>query len=457
VNPSAGGVPKETLIEQELVGTLAPLGWKGRLWIGGLAAVSLWGVGAYILQLVYGLGVTAMRDYVSWGLYIATFVFYIGISHVGALMSAILRLTGAEWRRPITRMAEAITFASLFFGGLMPIIDMGRPDRLHHLVLFGRPQSPVLWDIVCITTYFVGSSLFLFVPMIPDIALLRDRFQSVPGWRRRLYRVLALGWHGTPEEHQRLEKAVRVLTAIILPVAISVHTVVSWIFAMTLRPGWNSSIFGPYFVSGALMSGCACVIVAMAGFRKAYHLERYLTPTHFRNLGLLLFVLTLVYLYFNVNEYWTPAYKMETAESRLLEDLFRGRWAPLYWGTQILGILVPLLMLGIPRGLSSIRWVVTASLLVVGAAWVKRYLIVVPTLIHPFLPVQEVPTAWSSYFPSLVEWSVTLGTFAGFLLVYTLVSRIFPIVSVWETVEGLKEAGAEKVGLDPALAKDSGV
>jgi molybdopterin-containing oxidoreductase family membrane subunit len=457
MSATSPAVPAQAQIERTLIGTLAPLGWKGRLWIGTLALLSLWGVGAYILQLAYGLGVTAMRDYVSWGLYIATFVFYIGISHVGALMSAILRLTGAEWRRPITRMAEAITFASLFFGGLMPIIDMGRPDRLHHLVLFGRPQSPVLWDIVCITTYFVGSSLFLFVPMIPDIALLRDHFAGTPGWRSRFYRVLALGWRGTPEEHIRLERAVRVLTAIILPVAISVHTVVSWIFAMTLRPGWNSSIFGPYFVSGALMSGCACVIVAMAGFRKAYNLERFLTPTHFRNLGLLLFVLTLVYLYFNVNEYWTPAYKMETAESRLLDDLFRGRWAPLYWGTQILGILVPLLMLGIPRGLSSIRWVVTASVLVVAAAWVKRYLIVVPTLIHPYLPVQEVPTEWSNYFPSLVEWSVTLGTFAGFLLVYTLVSRLFPIISVWETVEGLEQSGAEKVGLDASLAKEASV
>jgi molybdopterin-containing oxidoreductase family membrane subunit len=434
-------------LREELLGTLSPLGWKGRLWITVLVATLLWGVASYVVQLRYGLEVTAMRDYVSWGLYIATFVFYIGISHVGALMSAILRLTGAEWRRPITRMAEAITFSSLCFGGLMPVIDMGRPDRIHHLLLYGRLQSPILWDIVCVTTYFVGSTIFLYLPMIPDIALLRDRLVDAPPWRKRVYRLLAIGWHGTPDQRERLERCMAVMTAVILPVAISVHTVVSWIFGMTLRAGWNSTIFGPYFVSGALMSGCACVLVAMAVFRKAYRLERYVTEVHFRKLGLLLFVLTLIYLYFNVNEYWTPAYKMESAEGRLLHDLFHGSYAPLYWATQIGGIGIPLLILGVPRARSSVKWIVAASLLIVVAAWLKRYLIVVPTLLHPFLSIQKAPAAWSDYFPSFIEWSVTMGTLAGFLLLYTLVSRLFPIVSIWETAEGIEEKGAETVGV----------
>src|SRR6478672_8095523 len=198
-------------VEGDLLATLQPMGIGGRVWIGLLLLVCLWGLIAYIMQLVYGLGVTAMRNYVSWGLYIATFVFYIGISHVGALMSAILRLTHAEWRRPITRMAEAITFASLFFGGLMPMIDMGRPDRLHHLLFYGRIQSPILWDILCIATYFTGSTIFLFVPMIPDIALLRDRLTNIASWRRRLYRVLSFGWQGTPEQIHLLERCMRIM------------------------------------------------------------------------------------------------------------------------------------------------------------------------------------------------------------------------------------------------------
>jgi molybdopterin-containing oxidoreductase family membrane subunit len=435
-------------VEAELMATLRPLGPGGKLWIAVLLSLSLWGIIGYVLQCTYGLGVTAMRNYVSWGLYIATFVFYIGISHVGALMSAILRLTKAEWRRPITRMAEAITFASLFFGGLMPMIDMGRPDRLHYLFLHGRLQSPILWDILCIATYFAGSTIFLFVPMIPDIAMLRDRLPNQRPWRRRLYSALSLGWQGTDKQRHRLERCMRVMTAVILPVAISVHTVVSWIFVMTLRPGWSSTIFGPYFVSGALMSGCAAVIVAMAAFRRAYHLERYITPVHFGKLALLLFVLTMIYLYFNVNEYWTAAYKMESAEGHLLRDLFFGHYAALYWVTQIGGILLPLLMLAIPRIRSSIPLVITACLMIVVFAWVKRYIIVVPTMMHPYLPLQDVPAAWSNYFPSLVEWSITLGSFAGFLLLYTVFSRLFPIISVWETMEGIEEAGARAVGVD---------
>ncbi|MBI3462217.1 MAG: polysulfide reductase NrfD [Planctomycetes bacterium] len=410
---------------------------------------------AYVVQLIYGLGVTAMRDYVSWGLYIATFVFYIGISHVGALMSAILRLTGAEWRRPITRMAEAITFASLIFGGLMPVIDMGRPDRVHYMILYGRLQSPILWDIVCIGTYFVGSTLFLYVPMIPDLAMLRDSLTDIHPWRKRLYRLLALGWQNTPDQKRRLQRCMTVMTVIILPIAVSVHTVVAWIFSMTLRPGWNSTIFGPYFVSGALMSGCASVLVAMAAFRRAYRLNRYVTAAHFKKLALLLFVLTMIYLYFNVNEYWTPSYKMQTAEGRLLHDLFHGTYAPLYWTTQIGGVVIPLLILGFPKCRSSIPWVVAASLLIVIGAWVKRYLIVVPTMSFPFLPVQEVPTQWASYFPSFIEWSITLGSLAGFLLLYTLVSRLFPIVSIWETVEGIHEGKAEKVGVAFATRQDA--
>lgn len=423
-------------IETDLLGTLAPLGRKGRAFITVLAVVLLWGIFAWVVQLVLGLRVTAMRDHVSWGLYIATFVFFIGVSHVGALMSAILRLTGAEWRRPITRMSEAITFASLLAGGLMPVLDMGRPDRLPNIFLHGRLQSPVLWDVACITTYFAGSTLFLWLPMIPDFALLRDRLPEAAPWRRRLWGALALRWRDTPEQRRRLARAIAAMTAIILPVAVSVHTVVSWIFAMTLRPGWNSTIFGPYFVSGALMSGCACVIVAMAAFRRAYRLGSCIGAEHFRRLGLLLFVLTLIYLYFNVNEYWTPAYKMETAEGRLLDDLFRGSWAPFYWTTQVLGIAVPLLILGFRRGRSSVRWCVSASLLIVVASWVKRYLIVVPALLQPHLDIGDAPADWSSYVPSLIEWSVTLGALAGFLLVYVLVSRLVPIVSVWETVGG---------------------
>ncbi len=440
-------------IESELTTSLHFKGWKIKLVIATLTLLFASGIIAYILQIKNGLQVTAMRDYASWGLYISIFIFFIGISHVGALMSAILRLTGADWRYPITRMAEAITFSSLLFAGIMPILDMGRPDRLLNLLFHGRIQSPIIWDVLAISTYFAGSAIFLYLPMIPDIAKLRDK-PGISKWRKRLYTFMAAGWNGHEGQHHLLEKCMRIMTAIILPVAISVHTVVSWLFAMTLRPGWNSTIFGPYFVSGAIMSGCAAVIIAMACFRKAYKLENYITRVHFKKLSLLLFVLALVYLYFNLNEYLVPAYKMEEGESELLHDLFHGSYSPLYWAVQIFGLFIPMVMLAFSAIRKSIKWTVTASILIVVGAVIKRYLIVIPTMLHPYIPIniQHASKDWSNYFPSAVEWFVTVGCFAGFILVYILFSRIFPIVTIWETVKGIEEKGAEEVGVNPDIA-----
>lgn len=424
--------------EGNLFRSVTESSWKFYVWVSFLSAVVAWGVFAYTQQLRLGLIVTGMRDQVSWGIYITNFVFFIGISHVGALLSAILRFSEAEWRRPLTRMAEAITTASLFIGGLMPIIDMGRPDRIPNLFLFPRLQSPIVWDIISVGTYFTGSTLFLWVLLVPDIALLRDRFQWRSKVRRAVYRVLSLGYRGTPEQQHVLERAIFAVTLVILPLAISVHTVVSWIFAMTLRPGWDSSIFGPYFVVGALYSGAASVILAMYIFRRVYRLEGYLEPVHFRNLGLLLLALTMLYLYFNINEYFTAGYKFEGSEKALLERLFFGESAFSFWSVQAVGVLIPMLLLMAVLGRKQyqpfiIPGVTLASALVVAGAWVKRYLIIVPTLGTPYLPGQGLPWEWAHYRPTWVEWSITAAGFAGFLLIYTILSKLFPIVSVWET------------------------
>lgn len=439
-------------MESDVLKSITYTSAKGKLWIVLLLLIFIAGVIAYSIQLKNGLIVTSMRNYVSWGLYISMFIFFIGISHVGALMSSILRLTGAEWRFPITRMAEAITFSSLLFAGIMPILDMGRPDRILFLFTHGRIQSPILWDIIAIATYFVGSTIYLYLPMIPDIAMLRDKLNHASRWRKKLYRILSVGWKGTEVQKQLLEKCMNIMTAIILPVAITVHTVVAWLLAMTLRTGWNSTVLGPYFVSAAIMSGAAAVLIAMAVFRKAYHLEKYITIVHFKNLSLLLFVLTLIYAYFNLNEYGVPAYKMERAESEYLNELFYGAHAPLYWSVQILGLLVPLILLAFKRIRNSIGWIVFVSSLIVIGAMVKRYIIVIPTMLHPFVPIQNAPIGYGSYFPSVVEWLVTLGALAGFILVYTLFSKLFPIITLWETSDAIKDKGAEIVGVDSRVS-----
>lgn len=426
-------------------------GRSTRIWIGCLLIVIAWGLYCYIYQLRHGLGVTAMRDYVSWGLYISTFVFFIGISHSGTLVSAILRITKQEWRRPITRSAELLTFVSLLFGGIMPIIDLGRPDRLPHLVIFGRIQSPLMWDIISICTYFVGSTVFLFLPMIPDMALCRDRlticdtrFKRFKKW---LYTKMAIGWIGTKSQWHRLEMSMTIMTIIIIPVAVSVHTVVSYIFAMTLRPGWNSTVFGPYFVAGALYSGSAGVIVGMAAFRKLYHLEKYITKKHFDLMGRIVLALTLIYAYLNLNEYWIPAYKMATAEGHLLSDLFSGSYSIVFWTLQFGTVLLPIIIMSFPKGRRPLMLLITCIIIVAGA-WVKRYIIVVPTLLHPFMPIQEVPGTWSSYFPNYVEFSVTAACLAGIFLVITLFSKLFPMMAVWEVEEGLKIEHDKQVVLE---------
>ncbi len=417
-------------------------------WVIGLTVLLCWGIFAYIYQLRTGLEATAMRNYVSWGLYISTFVFFIGISHSGTLVSAILRITNQEWRRPITRSAELLTAVALMFGGIMPIIDMGRPDRVANMIIFGRLQSPLLWDIMCISTYLTGSLLFLYLPMIPDIALCKERFATTGSkFRLWVYDKLSMGWKGTPEDWRRLERAMRVMTVMIIPIAVSVHTVVSYIFAMTLRAGWNSTIFGPYFVIGALYSGSAGVILTMAAFRKIYHFEEYITARHFDLMSKIVLSLTMIYAYFNFNEYWVPAYKMQSHEGFLLTDLFSGSYSTVFWILQFGTVLLPIIILATPRGRKPMGTTI-ACVIIVAGAWVKRYIIVIPTLLHPFLPMQGVPQSWSTYFPNWVEFSVTGGALAGIFLVITLFSKYFPIASIWEVEEGVHLA---QQGLAPAI------
>ena len=233
--------------------------------------------------------------------------------------------------------------------------------------------------------------------MIPDMALCRDRLiicdTKFKKFRKWLYTFMAIGWTGTKNQWHMLEKIMTVMTIIIIPVAVSVHTVVSYIFAMTLRPGWDSTVFGPYFVAGALYSGSAGVILGMAAFRKLYHLEKYITPRHFDLMGRIVLALTLIYAYLNLNEYWIPAYKMATHEGILLRDLFFGSYSGVFWSLQFGTVLLPIIVMAIPKGRQILPLSITCIIIVVGA-WIKRYIIVVPTLLHPYRPIHEVPAEW---------------------------------------------------------------
>ncbi|MEK7745064.1 MAG: NrfD/PsrC family molybdoenzyme membrane anchor subunit, partial [Elusimicrobiota bacterium] len=292
-----------------------------------LACFSLWAVFAWGWQLYHGLQVTGLNNPVFWGFYITNFVFFIGISHAGTLISAILRIANAEWRRSITRSAEVITVLVLVFGAGNIILDLGRPDRALNVFLFGRLQSPLLWDVCSITAYLTGSTLYLYLPLIPDIAILRDRCAD---WRQPLYDLLSFGWSGTKEEMRVLEKCIAVMAIVVIPVAVSVHTVVSYVFSMTIQPMWHSTIFGPYFVVGAIFSGIAALIIAMAALRRVYGLEEYLRPIHFKNLGLLLLVMSCLWLYFTFSEFLTTWYGNDPEHIVIFYSKLSGPYAPFF-------------------------------------------------------------------------------------------------------------------------------
>ncbi|OFV96480.1 MAG: hypothetical protein A3H28_08970 [Acidobacteria bacterium RIFCSPLOWO2_02_FULL_61_28] len=423
--------------EANLLRSMTQITWKFYLWITVLFSVALWGLYAYVTQLREGMIVTGLRDQIFWGLYITNFVFFVGISHAGTLISAILRVCRAQWSHPITRLAEGITVFALLIGAPMVIIDLGRPDRMLNLFRFGRIQSPILWDVICVSTYLTGCILYFFIPMIPDLALLATR-NELPRWRRRFYKSLTLGWTGSPGQWHLLERSISIMAIFIIPLAISVHTVVSWIFVMTLRPGWNTTIFGPYFVTGAIYSGIGAVIVSMFFLRRVFRFGDYIQELHFRNLGILLLSLSLLFLYFNVNEYMAVGYKFGGHEKALLDRLFVGEFATLFrimLGLTTLGPTVLLIaVLGIKRWRHfTIPGTVLAATFVVVGAWLERYLIVVPTLSSPFLPAQGLPPEWMNYRASWVEWSIIAAAFATFLLIYTFLSKLFPMVSIWET------------------------
>jgi len=407
----------------------------GKLWIASLLIVIAIGCYAYYIQLTNGLKVTALRDYASWGLYISNFVFFVAISLVGALISSVLRLTIFEWHRPLTRVAEIIAVAGILFAGLIIIIDMGRPERLLNIFIHGRIQSPIVWDVIVVSTYLVTSVLFLYFPLLPAIALCRDELTDKPKWQRWLYKVLALGWDGNERQWKVMKKCVSILSVLVIPLAISIHTVTAWLFATTLRPGWDSTNFGPYFVAGAFQAGTACVIIAMFVFSRAYHLKKYITDIHFDHMGKLLVFLCVVYAYFNVNEYLVPAFKMREAEANLLNDLFTGPFSKVYWPVQLFGMALPAMLLLFRRMRRPLPITIIAVFVVVGA-WLKRYLIVTPIMLHPYLPIQDVPANWATYFPSWVEISIVSASLAGVLLVITLFSKLFPMISIWETMEG---------------------
>ena len=413
------------------------------IWTAALILICLIGAYAYYRQLRYGLVVTNMRDYVSWGIYISNFVFFVAISLVGSLITAIFRLANVKWATPLTRIAEIIAVSAIVFASLIIIVDMGRPERMLYLFLHGRIQSPIMWDVIVIGTYFFISLLLLYLPLLPDLKILIQFKEKTSKALNKLYRFQGSFWKGTADQLKISKKSITLLCIVIIPVAFCIHTVTSWLFATTYRPGWDSTNFGAYFISGAFLVGAGGVVVAMYIFRRFYRLEKYITEKHFEKMGRVVVMLALLYLYFNVNEYLVPAFKMKKPEEAHLTQLFTGEFASLFWFAILIGMILPILILLFKKGRRPLPMFIAGMMVVVGA-WFKRYLIVTPTLLHPFLPMQDVPASYHHYFPSWEEWAIAMGSMAGVLLVITFFARIYPIIPIQETISEQHEKDEEK-------------
>ena len=426
--------PPGNQMTTDLLRPLMNTSWRFYGLVAVLGAIVLAGLTAWVTQMYFGFGISGIKWPIYWGFFVTNFVFWIGISHAGTLISAILRLVNAGWRRPVTRCAEVITTFALMIGALFPIIHLGRPWLAWWLfpypserLIWPNFRSPLVWDFFAINTYLTGSLLFLVLPMIPDFAIVRDKST---GLRHKIYKVLALGWRGTPKQWHRLESAMSIMAIAIIPVAVSVHTIVSYDFSMAPVPMWQSTIFGPYFVAGAIFSGIAGLIIAMAFLRKFLHLEEYLLPVHFHNLGKLLLVMALLWGYFVFNERLVTYYSNATFEMNVFWQTQRLRWAPLFWTMVLVNFVLPLIILGIKK-FRTITGCVIASIGVVIGMWLERYLIIVPSLGTKYLPY-----SYGTYSPQPVEIIITIATFAAMSLLYVLFAKVVPIISIWEMKAG---------------------
>jgi Ni/Fe-hydrogenase subunit HybB-like protein len=426
--------PPHQQINRDLLRPLLQTSWRFYVLVALPATMVLTGLVSWLSQMAFGFGISGIRWPVYWGFYVTNFVFWIGISHAGTLISAILRLVNAGWRRPVTRCAEVITVFALMIGAMFPIIHLGRPWLAFWLfpypserLIWPNFRSPLVWDFFAINTYLTGSLLFLYLPIIPDFAVARDR---ATGLRRRIYGVLALGWRGTPKEWHRLETAMQIMAIAIIPVAVSVHTIVSFDFSMAPVPMWQTTIFGPYFVAGAIFSGIAALLLAMAALRRLLHLEAYLHPVHFENLGKLLLVMALLWGYFVFNERLVTYYGNEPAEMTVFWQTQRESFAPLYWTMVVCNFVLPLILMGIRR-FRTITGCIIASIGVLIGMWLERFLIIVPSLGHKYLPY-----SFGTYRPQPVEIIITIATFAAMILLYALFSKFVPIISMWELKAG---------------------
>ena len=396
-------------------------------------------VGFYALarQFIDGHLITGMRDNVVWGVYIVNFVFILGLSYAGALLAGIFHLGRVEWAKPLQRILKLITVFSLIVGPFFILLCLGRPERLFNLAIYPRIQSPIIWDVIAIVTDLIFCIVYMFFTYIKDFALLRDNAESLNlgKLRTKIYEFFAFGYKNTKAQAKLLNQALDIMAAIIIPTTIIAYSLLAWLFGMNLKVGWHSSIFGPFFVLSAVYSGVALLIVIMWIYRKTRDLDSSFTDEHFNYLGFGLVILSLFYGYFYFSDYITDWYNMQNTYNVLWDKYFDFSQ---YGYPFVISIFVvaflPSIVIGIPW-LRSINSIAITSILVVVGLWMMRYLMIVPVLETPYLPVQDFRQDWVQYSATWIEWSLTFAGIAIFILAFVLAGKLAPIIPISEMAE----------------------
>lgn len=417
------------------------LGWWAVVLV--LSAVVGNGIYAWIHQLRYGMGSAGYSDQAFWAIYIADVIAFIGVSYGGAVVSAILRLTGAGWRAPLTRLAEGAAVCTVLVGAALIVPHIGHPDRLYELVTRPNVSAPVFWDFIAVSTYTTASIIFFALPLIPDTAaMLESHADRLGRARGALYRAIARGWLGTPRQRQVLGKALGLISVVIIPLAVSVHSVLAWAFATTSRPWWHESIWAPQFVVAALYSGVALVILVVAAFRSGYRLHAYITEQHFVRLGYLMASLGAGYLYFTFADFLPGGYVGENQVSAIFGELLVGRLAGWFWLFLIGGAVIPLLLVALPWTRHT-TGIVVAAAFVVPMLWLKRLLMVIAPANFDVVTGEH-----GAYHFTWVPVSITLAATAAVPLLLMLMFRVVPVLSIDELEEQAAEDHPAPAGAD---------
>lgn len=415
-----------------------PLGW----WILFLISATVLGIGLVAITYTFfvGIGTWGLNRTIGWGFAITNFVFWIGIGHAGTLISAILLLFRQEWRNSINRAAEAMTIFAVICAGLFPVLHMGRPWLAFwifplpnvHGSLWVNFNSPLLWDVFAISTYFTVSLLFWYVGLIPDFATVRDRAQGK--WTKLIYGILSFGWRGSAKEWQRFESISLILSGIATPLVLSVHSIVSFDFATSVIPGWHTTIFPPYFVAGAIFSGFGMVLTLMILTRKAFKLEDYITLDHLDAMAKVTLATGSIVGLAYMTEFFIAWYSGSPYERFAFINRAFGPYAWAYWIMVTCNVISPQLMWSKKiRRNPAVLFIL--SIFVNIGMWFERFVIIVTSLHRDFLP-----SSWHMYTPTIVEWAILAGVFGLFFTLYLLFIRVFPVVAIAEVKAILKES-----------------